>query len=231
MRKALNENPVVQLSVLGVLLLVVGVFMAPKLLGGKEAPTAPATSDAGAVATSDAGVGTPDATAGAAPAGTVSPTTADPSAAATPGAAAAPVAGAAPTATSTGTVAPEALVPGPGLPRDVARSWARGDAIVLLVVKNSAIDDRMVKTSVSALSESGVAVFVAKASDVARYSRITQPVGLNRVPALVVVRPREVSGDTPEAQVSYGFRGSKSIVQAVDDALYSGKDNGPYHPG
>jgi hypothetical protein len=128
-------------------------------------------------------------------------------------------------------VAPEALVPGPGLPREVASSWARGDAIVLLIVKNSAIDDRMVKASVSALSKPGVKVFVAKASDVARYSRITQPVGLNRVPALVVVRSRDVSGDTPEAQVSYGFRGSKSIVQAVDGALYSGKDNGPYHPG
>lgn len=226
MRKALNENPVVQLSVLGVLLLVVGVFMAPKLLGGKEETAEPTASEAGAIAGSGAGVETAGATATAAPAGTVSPTT-DPSAAVP----AAPTAVPAPADTSTGTVAPEALIPGPGLPREVARSWARGDAIVLLIVKNSAIDDRKVKASVAAISKPGVAVFVAKASDVARYSRITQPVGLNRVPALVVVRPRDVSGNTPEAQVSYGFRGSKSVVQAVEDALYSGKDNGPYHPG
>jgi hypothetical protein len=225
MRKALNENPVVQLSVLGVLLLVAGVFMAPKLLGGKDEPAAPATSDPSVVAASGTGVETPGATATAAPAGTV-PTT-DPSAAVPADPSAAPP----PADTSTGTVAPEALIPGPGLPREVASAWDRGDAIVLLVVKNSAIDDRKVKASVSAISKPGVAVFVAKASDVARYSRITQPVGLNRVPALVVVRPSDVSGKTPEAQVSYGFRGSKSVVQAVEDALYSGKDNGPYHPG
>ena len=31
--------------------------------------------------------------------------------------------------------------------------------------------------------------------------------------------------------MSYGFRDSQSVVQAVDDAVYSGKDNIPYHPG
>jgi hypothetical protein len=55
-------------------------------------------------------------------------------------------------------------------------------------------------------------------------------VGVNRVPALVVVRPRRLSGSVPEAQVSYGFRNSQSVVQAVQDALYSGKDDLPYSP-
>jgi hypothetical protein len=71
---------------------------------------------------------------------------------------------------------------------------------------------------------------VARAKDVAGYSRITQGVGVNRAPALVVVRPRDVSGSVPQAQVSYGFRNSQSVVQAVHDALYTGRDNLPYSP-
>ena len=46
----------------------------------------------------------------------------------------------------------------------------------------------------------------------------------------MVVRP-EAASKTPEATVSYGFRDSKSVIQAVDDAVYTGKDNIPYHPG
>jgi hypothetical protein len=34
----------------------------------------------------------------------------------------------------------------------------------------------------------------------------------------------------PEAQVSYGFRDSQGVVQAVHDAVYDGKDNLPYSP-
>ena len=140
--------------------------------------------------------------------------------------------GAAVTATPTPTtVSPDALVPGPGLPRPVISAWNHGDAVVLLIARGGATDDRLVRSSVEALSEPGVAVFVAKAGKVARYSRITQGVGVNRVPALVVVRPKRLSGGTPRATVSYGFRDSQSVVQAVHDALYSGKDNLPYNPG
>ena len=129
------------------------------------------------------------------------------------------------------TVTPQALIPGPGLPEDVARAYASGNAVVLLIVRNGATDDELVRDSVYQISRSGVSVFVAPASDVARYSRITQGAGVNRVPALVVVRPRRVSGDTPQATVSYGFRSTASVVQAVDDALYGGRDDVPYHPG
>ena len=31
--------------------------------------------------------------------------------------------------------------------------------------------------------------------------------------------------------MSYGFRNSQSVVQAVKDALYKGRDNLPYNPG
>ena len=214
MRKAINENPTVQIALVAGLLLVAAlmVFMGP--LKKKEEPvtTAPAVG----------------ATASDVVPGGTAPASGDPAAAAAT--AAAPITSS-PTAPNTGTVSPEALVPGPGLPREVAQAWARGQAIVLLIVKEGARDDELVRSSVNSLSEPGVSVFVAPASKVSRYSRITQGVGVNRVPALVVVRPRSVSGSTPQAIVSYGFRDSQSVVQAVNDALYEGRDDVPYHPG
>jgi hypothetical protein len=103
--------------------------------------------------------------------------------------------------------------------------------VVLLVVRQGGIDDRLVRNSVRSLSsDGGVSVFVTRANHVARYSRITQGVGVSQAPALVVVRPKRVSGSVPEAQVDYGFRDAQGVVQAVHDAVYSGKDNLPYSP-
>ena len=53
---------------------------------------------------------------------------------------------------------------------------------------------------------------------------------MDRAPALVVVRPRKESGSVPQAQVSYGFRDSDGVVQAVHDAVYGGPDDLPYSP-
>ena len=105
--------------------------------------------------------------------------------------------GAAVTATPPTTVTPEALVPGPGLPARGQRLEAR---------RRGRPSDRQAAAPSTtawcgarsrALSEPGVAVFVAQAGEVARYSRITQGVGVNRVPALVVVRPKRLSGGDP----------------------------------
>lgn len=219
MRKALNDNPMVQLAVCGVLLVVVGfVFMSSMKRGGAESTSE--DQEAAAAVALPAGVSSDGAAApsGAAPA--PAPTAAAPGAPSVP---------AAPPAAS---VSAEALEPGPGLPAPVVKAWKSGDAVVLLVAKVSATDDRLVRASVESLSSrDGISVFVARADKVARYSRITQGVGVNRVPALVVVRPRSVSKGVPQAVVSYGFRDSQSVVQAVEDALYSGGDTLPYYPG
>jgi hypothetical protein len=210
MRKALNENPMVQLAVIGVLVVVVGLFF---MMNMKKKSSSSSSSSS---ATPAAASPTPSA-------GTTGGSTA---------VSAAPSTGAAPApAVSGGTVTPEALIPGPGLPRPVVAAWNSGDAIVLLIVRGGGIDDRLVGASVESLSgDPGTSVFVTRAKQIARYSRITQGVGVSRVPALVVVRPRKESGAVPEAQVSYGFRNSQSVVQAVHDALYNGKDDLPYSP-
>jgi hypothetical protein len=206
-RQAINNNPIAQVAVLGGLALLVGLFMMMNMKKG--------SSDSGST----------DSSAAATPA-TSSPPAGD--SAIAPGSAG--TAPAVPPSTS-GSVSPDALVPGPGLPRPVITAWKRGDTVVLLVVRPHGIDDRLVRSSVRSLSsESGVSVFVSRADKVARYSRITQGVALSQAPALLVVRPKRVSGSVPEAQVSYGFRDSQGVVQAVHDAVYSGKDNLPYSP-
>jgi hypothetical protein len=212
MREALNNNPVVQISVIGVLIAVVGLFFMMNMKKGSGS-----SSESSAASTSVVP-------------GTTSPTTVSPDGTASSAPSASGSVSSVP-APSTGTVSPDAFVPGPGLPAPVVRAWKGGDAIVLLVVRGGGIDDRLVRGSVQSLSgDGGVSVFVTRAKHVARYSRITQGVGVNQTPALVVVRPRRESGSVPEAQVSYGFRNSQSVVQAVDDALYSGRDELPYYP-
>jgi hypothetical protein len=179
------------------------------------------SSSSGTTAASATGAATP-ATGGA---------TAAPSAATAAGAAATGSVGTVTPPPATGTVSPGALIPGPGLPRPVVAAWKGGDTVVLLVVRQGGIDDRLVRSSVRSLTaDGGVSIFVTRANKVARYSRITQGVGVSQAPALVVVRPKRVSGAAPEAQVSYGFRDAQGVVQAVHDAVYSGKDNLPYSP-
>jgi hypothetical protein len=224
MRKALNDNPMVQISVLGVGLILVGFLLFTRMSGGKEKTEVPPNAPIGATADASAA----PAVDGAAPTGSVPPATSTPAAGT-----AAPVAGASGTTVApTASVDPEAWrKPGPGLPKEVVDAWARGDVVALLVVRESGIDDRLVKDSARQLSgDSRVAYFVTPAEKVAKFSRITQAVGLNRVPALVVIRPKDVAGAPPQAQVSYGFRNAQSVVQTVRDAAYKGKDDVPYYP-
>jgi hypothetical protein len=210
MRKALNENPMVQIAVIGVLVVVVGLFFMMNMSKKGSSSTSSATPSTPATASSAGGTTAPVTVPG--------------------GSATAGASSASPPVTS-GSVTPDALIPGPGLPRPVVKAWKGGDAIALLIVRGGGIDDRLVRGSVESLNgDADVAVFVARAKEVARYSRITQGVGVDRAPALVIVRPRKESGSVPEAQVSYGFRDSQSVVQAVHDALYSGRDNLPYSP-
>jgi hypothetical protein len=212
MRNAINNNPMVQIGLVAALLLLVGVMLVPQFMKKKDSASSNTTT-ASAQLTG--------------PSGTVDLNVAVTPSSSAPTSSAPPAAG----ASTAGTVSPDALIPGPGLPRPVISAWRRGDTVALLVVRPSGIDDRLVRSSVESLSaRPGVAVFVVPADRIAHYSRITQGVGVNRVPALVVVRPRRLSGSVPEAQVSYGFRNSQSVVQAVQDALYSGKDDLPYSP-
>ena len=118
----------------------------------------------------------------------------------------------------------------PPLPADVRAAYGAGKTVVLLVVDNGGIDDRLVKQAAAQLgSLEKVAVIIVPAEKIARYAAITLGVEVERVPALVAVRPKGLSGRTPQASVSYGFQSPQSVVQAVKDAGYRGPTV-DYHP-
>jgi hypothetical protein len=211
-RKALNENPVVQVVMLGILGIVVAFLFMTRIMGGQDEGGASETPAATPTATPAAPAATPTA----APDAATVPAT-DPAAAAVP---------AGTTPTSGGFEA------GAGLPASVVRAHDSGDVVALLVVNPKATEDRRLEAEIQTLrGRSDTSVFVVEAKDITEYSRIAEGVDLDRVPALVVVEPKsQVQGELPIASISYGFRGAESLEQAVRDALYDGRDLG-YHPG
>ena len=210
MRKAINENQAVQVALVAILLIVAGFLFMTRIAGGGEEAAPPATTTA--TPTSSATVTPEPSTSAPAPA-----TPADEAAA---GASA-----------SSATGGGEEFVAGPGLPKAVASAYDSGKIVVLLVVRKAGIDDRKVEAQLRSESHVDVAVFVTRAKGIADYSRIAQGVDVDRVPALVVIQPKRlIEGSLPEATVSYGYRGTKTIEQAVRDAGYKGPDNLPYYP-
>jgi hypothetical protein len=201
MRQAINDNPVVQAVVIGVLLLG-GAVLLMSQMGGKKSsstvqPVAATGSQAVAPAPTTSSSAVPSTTAPAAPVATGGP-----------------------------------LVAGPGLPKRVLADYSSGKTIVLYIYNPKGIDDRDVLAAVNGLrGDSKLAVITTSDKGIARYSRITQGAGVSQVPALVVLSPRGVSGGgEPKATVSYGFRSSEGVTQAVRDAVYKGKTLG-YDPG
>lgn len=225
MRERLNSNPRVQMAVLGVFGAIFAVVLLTTMGGGGEpAPPPPET----AAETPAAETPPPE---------TPAPETPAPAGESAAGAAAAPDADPAPESSEPVPATPaepgetSALLPTKGLPQDLLIAYAKNKAIVLLVIDPKGFSDREVKSYTERLRNRGdVEVFIVEAKHIARYSRITQGVSVSRVPALVVIRPRDRTGNVPVASVSYGFRSPKSVNQAVEDALYQGGQV-PSHPG
>jgi hypothetical protein len=215
MRKAINENRTVQLVLIGVLALAGGLMLL-KAQGGGETAAAPADATAPAP-TAPATGATPAPATAAAPATSAPATT---------------TAGATPVVSGAGAAAvPASLIPGPGLPKGLLSGYRNGKAIALLVRRAGGIDDAIVRGSVDLLQGlPDVKVYVTKARSIARYAWLTQGVNVTDLPALVLLRPRNLSGGQASASVSYGFRGPGSVLQAAEDALYRGPTDRPYHP-
>lgn len=191
MREKINDNPLAQAALIGVLLVAVALFLMRGSGGGseeEEGSSASGGASVAVVASAEAG----------------SPTDLPP-----PG---------------TGVGAP------PPLPAAVTSAYEAGDTVVLLFVRDGGIDDRRVRGAVDSLSSlPRVVTFVVPAGKIARYAAIAQGADVNRVPALVVLSPKRVDGNTPMASVHYGYQSFGSVEQAVIDAGYKGPAL-PYHP-
>jgi len=133
--------------------------------------------------------------------------------------------------TATAPPAPGALASvSPPPPAEVTDAFAAGNIVVLLFVRDGGIDDRMVEADVQRLSGfEGVSTFVIPVKQIARYASIAQGVDVERVPALVVIRPKRVDANVPSASVQYGYQSPASVTQAVKDAGYEGPTLN-YHP-
>ena len=199
MRGKLNNNPVARVAVLGVLLVAAGFFVIFSMGGGDEEDSTTTTTSAT--------VTTPDGSA------TVTATVTKPS-------------------TEAG-AATASIPPPPGAaapPHAVTAAFAANETVVLLFVHNGGIDDRMVADIVDRLGAlPRIATFVVPADRIARYAAIAQGVDVDRVPALVVLRPKRLDRGIPTASVSYGFQSPESVVQAIVDAGYRGRTI-DYHP-
>ncbi|HET9162464.1 MAG TPA: hypothetical protein VFN89_03330 [Solirubrobacterales bacterium] len=216
MREALNSNPLVQLGVVGVLLVVVAVFLMSSGGGEEEESSSSGATEATVqvAGTNVSGTAT-GATPGEAVEGAVE---------AAGGAGAESLSSA---LAASGVPSATAARP---LPRHILRAWEDNKTLVLLFVRDGGIDDKLVKTATRGLAGfHDAAVFVVPAAKIARYAAITEGVGVDRVPALVVVTPKHLKKTIPTASVSYGFQSPQSVAQAVIDAGYKGKTL-DYHP-
>jgi hypothetical protein len=126
-------------------------------------------------------------------------------------------------------VAP-AAVPPVKTPENVVQAFDSGATVALLFVREGGIDDRVVReTSAVLTSLPDVASIVVPAGEIARYTSITSGVGVERVPALVVLTPKRAVQGEPTGSVLYGFQTAASIRQAIIDAGYEGPTL-DYHP-
>jgi len=204
-REKLNDNPMAQVGLVAVLV-VVGLFMFLKSSGGEEEESA---ESAPTVATVNGVVGSGE-TPGAAVESAITNLEA---------AGAAGTGGALPT-----------TVPTPPPPADFTAAYDSGKTVVLLVVHDGGIDDARTAAAADQLAGmSDVAYFEVPVRRVPRYASVTVGLDLNQVPALVVMRPRGLSGGVPQATVDYGFQTPQTVVQAVRDASYKGPEE-TYHP-
>lgn len=208
MREKLNENPLAQVGLVAILVVVVAFMLLKPGGSEEEEPAAEATVTSTTTGVTSTATG---ATPGEAVEGAVE--------------------GALETATAEASAAAVgAAIPVPPMPAPVARAYDDGKTVVLFVVHDGGIDDRLVAGSVRGLSGyPDVALFVVPAKQIARYAAITLGVDVQQVPALVVMRPRGLSDGVPKASVDYGFQTSQSVVQAVVDARYKGPEE-TYHP-
>lgn len=201
MRQKINENPVLQIAIFGVLAIAIGFFVLHPLGGGGESEPegAPAPTEEVAVAPEEGAI----ATGSTAEAG-------------------AGVADLEPTAATTSVELPQSAK----LPQAVNAAYHDGETIVLLAYRKGGIDDKLTREAAAVAEEiPGVAFFETEIDHIARYSEITGPIGVQQVPALIVVRPKKLNNGGPaEALLNYGFQTGEDVRQAIVDSRYKGPE-------
>lgn len=207
MREKLNSDPKMQVALVAVLVVVAIVFFLKSSGGGEEES---AESGAGpTVATVNGSTAT-----GATPGEAVEAAVAGLETGATAGAS-----GAVPTS-----------VPAPPPPSEFTSAYDANQTVALLIVHDGGIDDDRTAESATAIEGMAATTLIrVPLKKLPRYASVTVGLDVNRVPALVVMRPKNLSHGVPQATVDYGFQTPATMVQAVRDASYKGPE-ATYHP-
>jgi hypothetical protein len=210
-REKLNENPIAQVAVV-LVLIAVAAFMLLKPGGGGGEEAAPEASvSVGGTEMSQSEV--------ASKAGEV-----------VEGAVEAVIESGALAGASGGAAEMPTSVPAPPPPHAFTAAYDSGRTVVLLVVHDGGIDDRLTARAASILDLVPQAKLITvPVKQLPRYAAVTVGLDVSRVPALVVMKPKRLSGGTPQATVDYGFQTAESILLAVSDANYHGPE-ATYHP-
>jgi hypothetical protein len=126
---------------------------------------------------------------------------------------------------------PTSVPTAPGPPRRFTAAYDSGDTVALLVIHDGGIDDAYTTRALKAVARiEGVSAFVVPAKKISRYASVTVGLDVNQLPALIVLRPKRLSGGVPQATVAYGYQTPESIYVSVLDASYKGPEV-TYHPG
>ena len=211
MRETLNDNPIAQVAIV-LVLVAVAAFMFLKPGGGASEEAAPEASIS---------VGGTEMTQqeAASAAGEV-----------VEGAVETAIESGAIGGTAAGTGAMPTSVPAPPPPHEFTAAYDSGKTVVLLVIHDGGIDDRLTALSATTLTAMPeVKLIPVPLKKLPRYASVTVGLNVNRVPALIVMKPKQLSGGTPQATVDYGFQTPESIYMAVTDANYKGPEV-TYHP-
>lgn len=117
-------------------------------------------------------------------------------------------------------------------PQAFTLAYDSGEPVALLIVHDGGIDDSWTKLALKQVARvERVATFVVPAKKIADYASVTVGLDVNQVPALIVMRPKDLSHGAPQASVLYGYQTPESVYRAVRDAVYTGPERDTYHPG
>jgi hypothetical protein len=208
-REKLNENPLAQVGLIAVLA-VVGIVLFISSSGGGEEEEAAGTTEATVAVAGTSAVGTATGS--------------------SPGEAVEAAAESAIESVGETAAVSSASLPTPSPPRRLVDAYESGKTVALLIVHPGSIDSELsARSSLLLAPYNDVLLFIVRAKEIARYAAITVGLEVNRVPALIVMKPKKLSGGTPQASVDYGLQTPQSVLQAVLDANYRGRELS-YHP-
>lgn len=175
MRQALNDNPVAQLAIVGLLAVAVAFLLVTRVLagGGSEEPASTESAPGVGVATGESVAEFETQ---------LSPEEgAEAIAAASEAVEAGDAAGA--MDAIAGAVASGDFTAGPGLPKKLVEVYNDGKAAAVLITRKAGIEDKRLRALIARIESVGdVMVFHAYARDIARYSRITGGVDVSASP-------------------------------------------------